>query len=233
MTRQSQNTWSSCAASVVRANEHMSRGRFISFEGIEGVGKSSNIDVLVSHVEKAGYEVLTTREPGGTPLAEDIRHLLMHRGDEAIPEIAELLMMFAARSLNVNNNILPALNAGKWVVCDRFTDSSRAYQSGGRGLPMETVNQLAEWVHGGLWPDLTILLDAPVEVGMARAGNRGKPDRIEREENAFFGRVRESYLQQALLEPDRFVVLDTTRDLAAVQADVIALVQPLLDDNRH
>jgi dTMP kinase len=209
----------------------MRRGQFISIEGIEGVGKSSNIEALVSHLEKEGYEVLTTREPGGTPLSEDIRHLLMHRGDESIPEIAELLMMFAARSLNVNNNIRPALNAGKWVVSDRFTDSSRAYQSGGRGLPMETVDQLAEWVHGDLWPDLTILLDAPVEVGMARAGNRSKPDRIEQEEHAFFERVRERYLQLAAAEPDRFVVLDTTRELAAVQADVVALAQQLIDNN--
>jgi dTMP kinase len=209
----------------------MRRGRFLTVEGIEGVGKSSNIEVLVTHIENAGYKVLTTREPGGTPLAEDIRNLLMHRGDEPIPDIAELLMMFAARSLNVNNNIRPALNDGTWVVCDRFTDSSRAYQSAGRGLPMQTVNQLADWVHGDLWPDLTILLDAPVEVGMARAGNRSKPDRIEREENAFFARVRDSYLQLAAAEPDRFVVIDTTRELTAVQADVIALAQQLIDDN--
>jgi dTMP kinase len=209
----------------------MRRGCFISVEGIEGVGKSSNIEVLVSHLEKAGYEVLTTREPGGTPLAEDIRHILMHRGDEPIPEIAELLLMFAARSLNVNNNIRPALNAGKWVVCDRFTDSSRAYQGGGRGLPLETVDQLAEWVHGDLWPDLTILLDAPVEVGMARAGNRSKPDRIEQEEHAFFARVREHYLQLAAAEPDRFVVLDTTRELVDVQADVVALAEQLISNN--
>jgi len=207
----------------------MKRGRFITVEGIEGVGKSSNIEALVSHLEKAGYEVLTTREPGGTPLAEDIRHLLMHRGDEAIPEIAELLLMFAARSLNVNNNIRPALDAGKWVVCDRFTDSSRAYQSGGRGLPMASVDQLADWVHGDLWPDLTILLDAPVEVGMARAGNRSKPDRIEQEEHAFFEQVRERYLQLAAAEPDRFVILDTTRELAAVKADVVALAQQLIN----
>jgi len=208
----------------------MERGRFISVEGIEGVGKSSNIEVLVTFVESAGYEVLTTREPGGTPLAEDIRHLLMHRGDEDIPEIAELLLMFAARSLNVNNNIRPALNAGKWVICDRFTDSSRAYQGAGRGLPLETVDQLAEWVHGDLWPDLTILLDAPVDVGMARAGNRSKPDRIEQEEHAFFERVREHYLLLAAEEPERFAVLDTTRELAAVQADVIKLAQRLVDD---
>ena len=209
------------------------RGIFISVEGIEGVGKTSNIEALVTHIENEGYEVLTTREPGGTPLAEDIRELLMHRGDEPISGGAELLMMFAARSLNVNNNIRPALDAGKWVVCDRFTDSSRAYQSAGRGLPIEMVNELANWVHADLWPDITILLDAPVEVGMARAGNRSEPDRIEQEEHAFFERVRDSYLRQANTEPDRFVVLDTTRSLAAVQADVVALAQRLIDDNEH
>jgi dTMP kinase len=209
------------------------RGLFISVEGIEGVGKSSNIEVLVTHIENEGYEVVTTREPGGTPLAEEIRELLMHRGDEPISGVAELLMMFAARSLNVNNNIRPALDAGKWVVCDRFTDSSRAYQSAGRGLPMEMVNELADWVHADLWPDLTILLDAPVEVGMVRAGNRSEPDRIEQEEHAFFERVRDSYLGQANAEPDRFVVLDTTRSLATVQADVVALAQRLIDDNKH
>lgn len=208
----------------------MTRGRFITVEGIEGVGKSSNIDVLVRHIENAGFEVVQTHEPGGTPLSADIRNILMHRGDEPIPEIAELLLMFAARSLNVNNNIRPALDAGKWVVCDRFTDSSRAYQSGGRGLPMETVNQVADWVHGDLWPDLTILLDAPVEVGMARAGNRSKPDRIEKEENEFFARVRESYLKLAANEPERFVVIDTTRALPEVQADVVSLAQDMIDN---
>ena len=208
----------------------MTQGRFITVEGIEGVGKSSNIDVLVRHIENAGFEVVQTHEPGGTPLSADIRNILMHRGDEPIPEIAELLLMFAARSLNVNNNIRPALDAGKWVVCDRFTDSSRAYQSGGRGLPMETVNQVAEWVHGDLWPDLTILLDAPVEVGMARAGNRSKPDRIEKEKNEFFARVRESYLELAANEPERFVVIDTTRELSEVQADVVSEAQNMIDN---
>lgn len=209
----------------------MRRGRFISVEGIEGVGKSSNIEVLVEHIQKAGYEVLTTREPGGTPVAEDIRVLLKERGDEPIPEIAELLLMFAARSLNVNNVIIPALAAGKWVVSDRFTDSSRAYQGGGRGIPMQTVDSLAEWVHGDVWPDLTILLDAPVDIGMARAGQRGAPDRIEREKHEFFERVRECYLGLALREPERFVVIDTTRSLAEVKLDVARLAQQLINDN--
>jgi dTMP kinase len=206
----------------------MERGKFISIEGIEGVGKSTNIEVLVERIEAAGHHVLTTREPGGTPFAEDIRDILMNRGDEPVPEIAELLLMFAARSFNVNNFILPALEAGTWVVCDRFTDSSRAYQGGGRGLPMETIDRLADWVHGDTWPDLTILLDAPVEIGMERAGARSAPDRIEQERHDFFERVRECYLQIALREPERFVVIDTTRSIDEVRADVAMLAEQIL-----
>jgi dTMP kinase len=211
----------------------MKRGRFITVEGIEGVGKSSNIDTLVAQIESAGIEVLTTREPGGTPMAEEIRDLLVQHSDEAIPEIAELLLMFAARSLNVNNVIVPALDAGKWVICDRFSDSSRAYQGGGRGLPMDVIDQLADWVHSKVRPDITLLLDAPVEIGMARAGHRGKPDRIESEQHAFFERVRECYLNLAMREPARFVVIDTTRSLEEVQADVKRLAQRLLSESAH
>ncbi len=206
----------------------MERGKFISVEGIEGVGKSTNIDVLVKRIEAEGHRVLTTREPGGTPLAEDIRDIVQHRGDEPIPEIAELLLIFAARSLNVNNVILPALEAGTWVVSDRFTDSSRAYQGGGRGIPMETVDRIADWVHGDIWPDLTILLDAPVEIGMERAGKRSAPDRFEQERHDFFQRVRECYLQIANNEPNRFVVIDTTQSLAEVSAEIEALADQLM-----
>ena len=204
------------------------RGRFITVEGIEGVGKSSNIDVLVAHIEAAGHTVLTTREPGGTPMAEDIREMVLGHRDEFIPEIAELLLVFAARSLNVTNVIVPALAAGTWVICDRFTDSSLAYQGAGRGLPVLTIEQLADWVHGDIWPDLTILLDAPVAVGLARINNRGAPDRIEREQTAFFERVRAAYLAQAEREPERFAIVDTTRDLVDVKADVVALADRLL-----
>jgi dTMP kinase len=206
----------------------MERGRFISVEGIEGVGKSTNIDVIVARIEAAGHKVLTTREPGGTPFAEDIRDILMNRSDEPIPEIAEVLLMFAARSFNVNNVIVPALEAGKWVVCDRFTDSTRAYQGGGRGIPMETIDTVADWVHGDTWPDVTILLDAPVEVGLERAGKRSAPDRFEQERHDFFQRVRECYLQIAAREPDRFVVIDTTRDIDEVSADVANLIDEIL-----
>jgi dTMP kinase len=208
----------------------MKRGKFITIEGIEGVGKSTNIAVLVDHIRAAGHEVLTTREPGGTPFAEDIRDILMNRGDEPVPEIAELLLMFAARSFNVSNVIAPALEAGTWVVCDRFTDSTRAYQGGGRGLPMETINRIADWVHGETWPDLTILLDAPVDVGMARAGSRSEPDRFEQEKHDFFERVRACYLDLAKAEADRFAVIDTTRTIDAVGADVIAVVDRLLNE---
>ncbi|RZV36984.1 MAG: dTMP kinase [Chromatiales bacterium] len=206
----------------------MDRGKFITVEGIEGVGKSTNIDTLVERIEAAGHKVLTTREPGGTPFAEDIREILMNRSDEPVPEIAELLLMFAARSFNVNNVILPALEAGTWVVCDRFTDSTRAYQGGGRGIPMETIDRVADWVHGDTWPDLTILLDAPVEVGMERAGNRSAPDRFEQELHEFFQRVRECYLQIAASEPDRFVVIDTTRTIEEVREDMTALAAQVI-----
>jgi len=205
------------------------RGRFITIEGIEGVGKSTNIETLVGRIQAAGHKVLTTREPGGTPYAEEIRDILMNRSDEPVPEIAELLLMFAARSLNVNNVIRPALEAGTWVVCDRFTDSSRAYQGGGRGLPMETIDRLADWVHGDLWPDVTILLDAPVELGMERAGRRSAPDRFEQERHDFFERVRACYHEIAAREPGRIVVVDTSRPLAAVRDDINAIADQLLD----
>jgi len=195
----------------------METGKFITIEGIEGVGKSTNIAHLTRALEQRGHAVLTTREPGGTPMAERIRELVAEHGDETMPDIAELLLVFASRALHVNNVILPALAAGTWVICDRFTDSSRAYQGGGRGLPQENINLLADWVHGDLRPDLTILLDAPVETGMNRAGRRGSPDRFEVEKSAFFARARETYLQLADAEPDRFVIVDATQDFAAVQ----------------
>jgi dTMP kinase len=207
----------------------MEQGRFITFEGIEGVGKSTNISYFVDVVEKAGHKVLTTREPGGTPMAERIRALVAEHGDEAMPDIAELLLVFAARSLHVNNVILPALASGTWVVCDRFTDSSRAYQGGGRGLPQDDIDLLADWVHGGLQPDLTVLLDAPVETGMSRAGQRSDPDRFESEQSEFFQRVRATYLQLAESHPERFAVIDATRSLEDVTHDVGRIATVLIE----
>ena len=206
----------------------MESGKFITIEGIEGVGKSTNIDFLTRALESRGLTVLTTREPGGTPMADRIRDLLLtDHGDEPVPDIAELLLMFASRSLHVHNVIEPALAAGTWVICDRFTDSSRAYQGAGRGLPLEDINRLADWVHGDLQPDLTILLDAPVETGKSRAGKRSAPDRIEIEREDFFNRVRQCYLELAAGEPERFAIVDATRDLDEVQHDLGTIVELL------
>ena len=204
-------------------------GQFISVEGIEGVGKSSNMAVLVETLRAAGIDVLTTREPGGTPLAESIRDMLVRPGEEKISDISELLLIFAARSQNVRNVIRPALDDGQWVVSDRFTDSSRAYQGGGRGLSMQTIDKLANWVHPETWPDLTLLLDAPVETGMRRAGARGAPDRFEQEQHDFFARVRDCYLDLAANEPHRFVVVDATRDLDTVNAEVAQIASRFLN----
>jgi dTMP kinase len=208
----------------------MQNGKFITFEGIEGVGKSTNIDYLVELIEADGHTVLKTREPGGTPIAEDIRRILKEHGDEPMPDTAELLLMFAARSINVNNAVRPALAAGTWVVSDRFTDSTRAYQGGGRGFPRASIEWLAEFVHGDLQPDLTILLDAPVEIAMQRAGRRGEPDRFEVERAEFFSRSREAYLQLAAQEPDRFVVVDVAVDLDSVRAVIGDIATSLLSD---
>lgn len=204
------------------------RGKLITFEGIEGTGKSTNIARFVARIEAGGRAVLRTREPGGTPVAERVRAILLEHSDEPMPPLAELLLMFAARSLHLDNVIRPALAAGTWVVSDRFVDASRAYQSGGRGLPMETVDTLAAWVLGDLAPDLTVLFDAPVSTGLARARARGDEDRLDSETAAFHERVRSAYLALAAREPSRFIVIDATADLAAVRAAVDAIAVRLL-----
>jgi len=198
----------------------MDRGKFITVEGGEGVGKSTNIELVCELVRRNGHAVLQTREPGGTPMAERIRTMLLEHGDEALPDDAELLLFFAARSLHINNVIRPALEAGTWVVCDRFTDTTRAYQGGGRGLDRARIETLAEWVHGDLQPDLTVLLDAPPDVGRGRAEKRGDADRLETERAEFHGRVREAYLRQAAAEPQRFAVVDAGQPLSRVRADI-------------
>jgi len=207
----------------------MARGKFITVEGIEGVGKSTNIAFLAALIERRGYGVVTTREPGGTPAAERIRALLLEHGSEPVPDIAEMLLFFAARSLHLPNRIRPALERGDWVVCDRFTDASRAYQGFGRRLGLERINTLAEWVHEGLEPDLTILLDAPASVGMGRAERRGAADRLESEQASFYERVREGYLALARAEPQRFAVIDASGTLPEVQAGIEAALARLSD----
>jgi dTMP kinase len=198
----------------------MAPGKFITVEGGEGVGKSTNIDLICDLIRQRGRVVLKTREPGGTPTAERIRDMLLEHGDEPLPDEAELLLFFAARSLHIHNLIRPALKAGTWVVCDRFTDATRAYQGCGRGVDRARIEALAEWVHGDLQPELTVLLDAPPEVGMQRARKRGETDRLEIEQVDFYRRVREGYLRQAAAEPGRFAVIDASQPLDRVQVDI-------------
>jgi dTMP kinase len=207
----------------------MTRGKFITVEGVEGVGKSTNMDFIARRVEAAGFDVKRTREPGGTPMAERIRDMLLEHGDEPLPDLAELLLFFAARTLHIENSIRPALAAGSWVICDRFTDASRAYQGAGRGLNMEHINTLAGWVHGDLQPDMTVLLDAPAEIGMSRAASRGGTDRLESEHMSFYNRVRDHYLALAEAEPDRFSVIDASQALDAVQVQIGTAVDRLID----
>ncbi|MEJ2566342.1 MAG: dTMP kinase [Gammaproteobacteria bacterium] len=193
-------------------------GRFITLEGGEGVGKSSNLEFIRRHLERVGKSVVVTREPGGTALGEQIRALLLDHRHDGMSADTELLLMFAARAEHLAQVIRPALAAGKWILCDRFTDATYAYQGGGRGIVETRITELETWVQGDLRPDLTLLLDAPVAVGLARAGRRVEAaDRFEREQAAFFERVRRTYQQLAGRFPERYRVIDAGQELAAVQ----------------
>ncbi|SFM19897.1 dTMP kinase [Marinobacter zhejiangensis] len=203
------------------------RGQFITFEGSEGVGKSTQIALAADALRSAGVDVIVTREPGGTPMAEAIRELLLAPRDEAVHETTELLLMFAARAQHLYGRILPALERGSWVLCDRFTDATFAYQGAGRGVPEERIAALESLVQQAVRPDHVILLDAPVETGMARATRRGELDRFEREEVAFFERIRACYLERAQRSPERYHVVDAARPLAEVTASVAAILQSL------
>ncbi len=196
------------------------RGLFITVEGGEGVGKSTNIAVVEDWLRGQGIGYQLTREPGGTPLAEQLRGLLLEQREESMAPMTELLLMFAARAQHIQQVIEPALATGHWVVCDRFTDATYAYQGGGRDLPRDWISSLESLVQGALRPDLTLLLDAPVEVGLSRAGQRGALDRFEQEQRAFFERVRACYLERAQEEPDRFKVVDTDRPLEAIAGEI-------------
>jgi dTMP kinase len=207
------------------------RGLFITMEGGEGVGKSTNIQFVAEQLRARGIRLLQTREPGGTPLAEEIRQLLLNPRSEAVAPTAELLMVFAARAQHLAEVIEPALQRGEWVLCDRFTDATYAYQGGGRQLSQATIAQLEQLVHGHLQPDLTLLLDVSVDVGMARASQRGDLDRFEQEQTEFFQRVRDSYLARANANPQRFCVIDAGQSLADVQRDLAAALNDLLQ--RH
>lgn len=201
---------------------------FITIEGIEGVGKSTNIAFIADWLQSRGVTVRLTREPGGTPMAEEIRELLLRKRDERVSEDAELLLMFAARAQHLQQLILPALDQGVWVVSDRFTDATYAYQGGGRGLPMRRIEQLEEFVLSGFAPDLTIILDAPAAIGMGRVAKRGNEDRFEQEKQEFFERVRAVYLERASRMPQRYLVVDASQDLATVQAELARALETRL-----
>lgn len=196
------------------------RGRFITVEGGEGVGKTSNLEYVRSALERAGKRVRVTREPGGTPLAERIRELLLDPVHTGMSPDCELLLVFAARAEHLARVILPALAAGDWVLCDRFTDATYAYQGGGRGLSRQRIAELEAMVQGDVRPDLILLLDVPVEIGLARAGARGALDRFEQEEVGFFERVRQAYRERAAAAPERYRVIDASQPLAQVQMQI-------------
>jgi dTMP kinase len=205
-------------------------GKFITLEGGEGVGKSTQLTLIESELRAAGIDVAVTREPGGTPCAERIRELLLKHDDEVMPDSCELLLMFAARATHLHNLVRPALARGAWVLCDRFTDASYAYQGYGRGVSLEHIAWLERWVQHGLSPDLTLLLDAPVAQALQRAQRRNQArgeamDRFESEQQAFFERVRHGYLQRAAAEPGRFQVIDAGRSLDEVSAAVREALQ--------
>ena len=209
------------------------RGRFITLEGIEGAGKSTVATALAAALRAHGVTVVATREPGGTPLAERLREVVLQRGAERISPEAETLLMFAARAVHVENLIRPALARGEWVICDRYTDATRAYQGGGRGVSAAFIETLSREVLGGFPPDLTLLLDLPVMTGLERAHARrraagdGDVDRFESETVAFFERVRARYLEIATAEPARVRVLDATRSAAALAQDAVAASSPM------
>ena len=210
------------------------RGVFITFEGVEGVGKSTQIARAAEHLRARGLDPVVTREPGGTPLAEKLRVLVLEPGHGAVSPTAELLIMFAARASHVADVIKPALAQGRCVLCDRFTDATEAYQGAGRGMNPAWIRQLARIAHPRITPDLTFVFDAPAEVAFARlSGRAAAHDRIEAEEGAFFERVRRAYLAIAAREPDRVRVVDATRPEAEVAAGVARIIDGALRVRGH
>lgn len=205
----------------------MTGGRFITLEGIEGVGKSTQAAFLVEHLRASGRDVVATREPGGTSIGDRIRTILLDPDGDGPSGDTELLLMFAARAEHLARVIHPALATGRWVVCDRFTDATYAYQGGGRGIAAERIERLENWVQGDLRPDRTLLLDLPVEEGLRRARSGCDGDRFEREQREFFERVRQAYLDRAAAEPERYRVIDADGSVERVGEALIAAVADL------
>ncbi len=207
--------------------------RFITFEGIEGAGKSSCIRIAANYLEQCGVPVTLTREPGGCELAEAIRDVLLSPKWSGMAQMTELLLMFAARHEHIERRIRPALTAGQWVLCDRFTDATYAYQGGGRGIDATRIAVLAQWVQATLQPDLTFLLDVPADVGLSRARQQGVADRFEQEDIAFFQRVRTCYLGLAKAEPGRFRVIDTVSSLESVTLEMVKHLDAMVAASRR
>lgn len=207
--------------------------KFITVEGTEGVGKTTNINFIKSWLRQNEIKFVATREPGGTPLAEEIRDLLLKPRDELVVSSAELLLMFAGRAQHLNKVILPALQADTWVLCDRFTDATYAYQGFGRQMSSELIVQLENIVQGDIRPDLTLLLDIPVEIGLERANDRGDPDRFEQEQQDFFNRVRAGYLSLANENSDRYVVIDASQELQGVQTEIASALDTFYKSLGH
>lgn len=196
------------------------KGKFITIEGVDGAGKSSFLPSIERRLRAGGHEVVCTREPGGTPVGEQLREMLLH--GNASP-VTEALLMFAARREHIEQVIRPALDAGRWVLCDRFTDATYAYQGCGRGIPLQHIAALESWIQDGLQPDLTILFDLPVEVARARSAGVRDPDRFESEQFDFFVRVRNGYLDRARSAPERFSIIDASRSMIEVEAQLAAI----------
>ncbi len=202
----------------------MKPGKLITIEGGEGVGKTTCLRYLAAEIQRQGMDLWQTREPGGTALGEALRYIVLRHEYAGMTEKAELLLMFAARAEHIHRKILPALQAGQWVLCDRFIDATYAYQGGGRGLPQDRIQWLENWVQAGLTPDLTLLMDMPVKQGLKRARQRSVPDRVESESISFFEQVRQAYLARAAQEPERIKVIDASCELDDVEAQVMVVL---------
>ena len=205
----------------------MTKGKFITIDGVEGAGKSTQIDLICSYLHQKGIEVVRTREPGGTAVGEKIRSVLLDVENQEMHSDTELLLMFSSRNELIQNKIIPALNEGFWVVSDRFTDASFAYQGGGRMLNLDRIDKLADWVLGDFKPDLTLILDVSVEVGMERIESRAAKDRIELEERAFFERVRSVFVSRSEAFPDRIKLIDANDSVEGIQSKIRAYIDLL------
>jgi len=205
----------------------MERGKFITIDGVEGAGKSTQIEFICEYLKAKGVNVVLTREPGGTDVGEKIRTLLLSNSTGKMHADTELMMMFAARNEHIQNKIMPTLGRGDWVLSDRFTDASYAYQGGGRGLDVERIAKLEQWVLQDFTPDMTLLLDVPVEVGMSRVESRGKKDRIELEATDFFNRVRQAYIDRSEQFPDRIKLIDSSQTVEHTKQQIKVILDSL------